>query len=261
MTVLCVNSGIIYADIASANAAEGGTDYGEPTVFEQSGSSLIGVTFEEADYPSALKLIAASGEEATGVIGVGANISGVVAILPSNCEVSNLRLERLNGSNAGNLKLRKLVVEPSGSDGVLFNGTINAEDILVVNPDDGFLSSVRRSTGSINRCTVVGANRFGYAQGVFSNCVDINSTNQGYFNEDVSSTNLWESDGTGTDTITEVPDTDIFENYALGDYRIKANSSVGLASAGAFINSNPTPEPTFSPFWASQTNQVISYNF
>ena len=239
MTVLCVNSSIVYADIAAADAAEGGTDYGVPTEFVQTGSSTSAVSFTNTDYPSGLIYRATSGEETTGDINIGASLTATLTSTVNGMQLSDLRTANLSLTSCPNVVLRRLVIDAGGGsvDGVLFNNTIDAQDILIHNCNDGFLSSVVRLNSLIDKCTVVGATRFGYAQGKFNNCVDINSANQGYFNEAVGSSSTWEHDGTGTDTITESPATDIFENFATGDYRIKPTSSPGVAGAGAFINS------------------------
>lgn len=239
MTVLCVNSGITYADIIAADAAESGNSYGVPTRYEQSGTSTGNVQFINADYPDSFIYTAAVGEESTGVIGVGAKCDGNITTTVTDGAITNLNTGVINVVNANSAYLRKLVVDAGGGtiDGVLFNDTTDAEDILVYNCNDGFLSNVLVNNSLIKKCTVIGATRFGFAQGKFTDCVDVNSSNQGYFNEAGASSGTWEHDGTGTNTIAESPATDIFEDFDGGDYRIKATSSPGLAGAGAFINS------------------------
>ena len=242
MTVLCVNSGVTYADIVAADAAEGGTSYGVPTRYEQSGTSTGDVQFIGADYPDSFIYTAATGEESTGVIGVGAKCDGNITTTVTDGAITNLNTGVIHVVSATSAYLRKLVVDAGGGtmDGVSFNDTTDAEDILVHNCNDGFLSSVLVNNSLIKKCTVIGATRFGFAQGKFTDCVDVNSSNQGYFNESVGSSGTWEHDGTGTNTITESPATDIFEDYVGGDYRIKATSSAGAAGAGAFITSAAT---------------------
>lgn len=239
MTVLCVNSGITYADIIAADAAESGNSYGVPTRYEQSGTSTGNVQFINTDYPDSFIYTAAVGEESTGVIGVGAKCDGNITTTVTDGAITNLNTGVINVVNANSAYLRKLVVDAGGGtiDGVSFNDTTDAEDILVYNCNDGFLSNVLVNNSLIKKCTVIGATRFGFAQGKFTDCVDINSSNQGYFNEAGASSGTWEHDGTGTNTIAESPATDIFEDFDKGDYRIKATSSPGLAGAGAFINS------------------------
>jgi len=236
MTVLCVNSGVTYADIASAVASEGGTSYGTFTLYEQSGTSTTSVIFTQIDHPDSFKYTAKAGEETTGDIAVGAGTTAAITSTVADCQITDLRTASVTLTSATNPVIRRLVVDSGGADGVIFPNSIDAEDILIHNCDDGFLSSVVRTLNTINKCTVVGAGRFGFAQGVFTNCVDVNSANQGFFNEQSGSANNWEHDGTGTNTITESPPTDIFEDYAAGDYRIKSTSSPGVAGAGAFIN-------------------------
>lgn len=237
MPVLCVNSGVTYSGIDTANAGEGGTDYGVPTRFEQSGVSTSPVSFASSDYPSGYIYTATSGQEANGDINTGAQMTASISSLVDGGEITDLRTANLAMVSTPNAVIRRLVINAgSGStDGVTFNDTITAEDILVYNCNDGFLSSIVRQNSNITNCTVVGATRFGFAQGRFTNCVDINSSNQGYFNEAATSSGTWEHDGSGTDTITESTVTDIFVDFANGDYRILASSSPGAAGAGAFI--------------------------
>lgn len=243
MSTFCVNSGITYSDLAAADAAEGGTDYLVPTEYHQSGTSTPNVNLSAANYPSSYIIRAVSGEETTGEMNVGALISGNISSLVDGGQISDLRTTNINMGTTPNAVLRRLVVDAGGgsTDGIVFNDTIDAEDILIFNCNDGFLSSVVRNNSNINKCTVIGATRFGYAQGKFTNCVDINSANQGYFNEAAASSGTWEHDGSGTDTITESPVTDIFVDFANGDYRIVSTSSVGVAGAGAFIQSTTPP--------------------
>ena len=237
MTVLCTNSNITYSDLAAADAGEGGQTYATKKEYLQSGVSTTNVSFASADYPLGYIYRAAPGEETNGHIGVGAQMTGALASLANNGEIRDLRVPSLLMTTPTGTILRRLVVDAGGGsiDGIGFNNSIDAQNILVYNCNDGFLSSVKREDSIIDKCTIVGATRFGYAQGRFTNCVDVNSTNQGYFNETTSSSNNWEHDGTGTNSITESPATDIFVDFANGDYRIKADSSVGLAGAGAFI--------------------------
>ena len=68
------------------------------------------------------------------------------------------------------------------------------------------------------------------------------------------SSNAWAEDSNGSEAITEGTATDIFEDYAAGDYRIKASSSPGLAGAGAFINSGGGG---FIAAWAINSNVML----
>lgn len=247
MTVLCTNSGITYADIIAADAAESGNSYGVPTRYEQSGTSTGNIAFSEADYPDSFIYTASAGEETTGVVGIGAVCDGNISSTVTGGAITDLNTGAISVAASVNAYLRRLMINTgSGSvDGVTFNDTLDAEDVLVYVGNDGFLSSVVRNNSSIVRCTVIGATRFGYAQGMFTDCVDINSANQGYFNEAAGSSGTWEHDGTGTDTITESPATDIFVDFANGDYRIVPTSSVGVAGAGAFIQTITPPSDDF----------------
>lgn len=240
MTVLCTNSGITYADIASAIAGESGNVYLDRKEYIQSGMSTAAANFTPADHPLSFLYTAADGELVTsGDINSGAGTNSVITSTVDGGEITGVRTGALNVLSSNNAKLRRVIVNAGNgsTDGIAFNDTLDAEDVLIHNCNDGFLSSVVRLNSSIVRCTVVGATRFGFAQGKFTDCVDVNSSNQGYFNEAAGSSGTWENDGTGTDTITESPATDIFVDYAGGDYSIKADSSPGLAGAGAFINS------------------------
>lgn len=243
MTVLCTNSGITYADIASAIAGESGNVYLDRKEYIQSGMSTAAANFTPVDHPLGFLYTAADGELVTsGDINSGAGTNSAITSTVDGGEITGVRTGALNVLSSNNAKLRRVIVNAGNgsTDGIAFNDTLDAEDVLIHNCNDGFLSSTVRLNSSIVRCTVVGATRFGFAQGKFTDCVDVNSSNQGYFNEAAGSSGTWENDGTGTDTITESPATDIFVDYAGGDYSIKADSSPGLSGAGAFIAETPS---------------------
>ena len=243
MTVLCTNSGITYADIASAIAGESGNVYLDRKEYIQSGMSAVYANFRSIEHPLGFLYTAADGELVTsGDINSGAGTTASISSSVDGGEITGVRTGALNVLSSNNAKLRRVIVNAGNgsTDGISFNDTLDAEDILIHNCNDGFLSSTVRLNSSIVRCTVVGATRFGFAQGKFTDCVDVNSSNQGYFNEAATSSGMWENDGTGTDTITESPATDIFVDYDGGDYSIKADSSPGLSGAGAFIAEAPS---------------------
>lgn len=233
MTVLCVESTIVYADGVAAIAAEGGAN----KTFEVSGTNSFATTALAATYTAGIVIRPTTGQETSddGDITVGAKMSGTFTSTATGTDIRNLLTDRLSLSGAANAVLRRLIVNGQTNDGIQFNDTIDAEDIIAYNCDDGWIASVVMSNSLINKCTVIGPTRFGYAQGKFNNCVDVNSTNQGYFNEAAGSTGTWENDGTGTDSITEIPVTDIFVDFAGGKYGVLDTSSPGAAGAGAFI--------------------------
>ena len=233
MTVLCIESGITYADGVAAVAAEGGAN----KTFEVSGTNSFATSVSGSTYNLGISIIAALGQETAddGDITIGAKMSGTFTSTATGTDIRNLLTDRLSLNGAGNAVLRRLIVNGQASDGVTFNDTVDAENIIVYNCDDGWLSSVVVSNSLINKCTVVGAARFGYAQGKFNNCVDVNSANQGYFNEAAGSAGTWENDGSGTNSITESPATDVFVDFAGGKYGVLDTSSPGAAGAGAFI--------------------------
>jgi len=233
MTVLCIESGITYADGVAAVAAEGGAN----KTFEVSGTNSFATSVSGSTYNLGISIIAALGQETAddGDITIGAKMSGTFTSTATGTDIRNLLTDRLSLNGAGNAVLRRLIVNGQANDGIQFNDTVDAENIIVYNCDDGWLSSVVVSNSLINKCTVVGAARFGYAQGKFSNCVDVNSANQGYFNEAAGSAGTWENDGSGTNSITESPATDVFVDFAGGKYGVLDTSSPGAAGAGAFI--------------------------
>ena len=257
MTVLCTNSGVTYADIASAIAGESGNVYLDRKEYIQSGMSTAAAEFTPVDHPLSFLYTAADGELVTsGDINSGAGTNSAIKSTVDGGEITGVRTGALIVLNSNNAKLRRVIVNAGNgsTDGIAFNDTLDAEDVLIHNCNDGFLSSLVRLNSSIVRCTVIGATRFGYAQGKFTDCVDVNSSNQGYFNESAGSSGTWENDGTGTDTITESPATDIFVDYAAGDYSIKADTSVGLAGAFNQTGSTPTPDTVDLVFNDSEVN-------
>jgi hypothetical protein len=233
MTVLCVESGVVYADGVAAIAAEGGAN----KTFEVTGTNSFATLAQGSIYTSGIVIRPTSGQETVddGDITVGAKISGTFVSTVTGTDIRNLLTEILSLSGADNALVRRLIVNGQSGDSITFNDTIDAENIIIYNCDDGFLSNTLVNNTLINKCTVIGANRFGFAQGKFTNCVDVNSSNQGYFNESSGSTGTWENDGSGTDSITESPAIDIFVDFAGGKYGVLDTSSPGAAGAGAFI--------------------------
>ena len=239
MTVLCVNSTVVYADIAAADAAEGGIDYGVPTRFEQTGTSSSSVVFSGGDYSSGYIYTATSGEETTGVDGVGAEMTANMT-MGGVGTVSDLQTRSIvMGSGATPSILRCMVDGLATQDplvGSVPPWTCFIEGNVIFNCSDGFRINTTINDGAIcKNNTVVDASGFGVLRYRAVDTVCLNTGSAAYLNEGASSSNYWADDGTGSDAITEGTPTDIFENYATGDYRIKATSSAGVAGAGAFI--------------------------
>ena len=239
--VFVVNSSTTYSDIAAADAAEGGIDYGVQRVWEIDGSVAVnGAVLSATDYNDGLgiQIIAKSGQECDGALN-GAGITGSLVSSVENQEICNLNTEHLNLSfdvsivkncdiDGGNQSSD--CISPRGS------GAQTVENTILRNGNnDGILGSANPSLLIIN-VTQVDALRFGIARGVITDCVSLETPSGDYLGPQTGSSNYWSQDGTGSNTITEGTATDIFENYATGDYRIKAASSPGVAGAGAFIN-------------------------
>lgn len=235
MTVLVVETGITYADGAAAIAA---LPSDQRYTLKLSGENAFSSAVSAAQFPFGLLIIPADGEGVTndGDINNGAKITGTLYSTAPDIEIRDLRTNVLLLSDAPNSKLRRLIIDGNGADGLIFNDTIDAKDIIIHDIDDGVVSGLVRPNSLMSNITVVGAGRFGFANGKFNDCVDISSANQGFFGEQAGSTNLWEHDGSGTNTITESPTTDALVDYAAGKYGLKADSSPALSGAGAFIN-------------------------
>lgn len=238
MTVYCVNSDTTYADITAADAAESGIDYGVPTRFEQSGVSSASVVFSDSDYPSSIIYTANSGEETDGTTSTGAQCTGTINTSVSGGVISNLRTGRVLFSNALNHYNENLVSDGGGGDVYIF-GTVAATSTNCIryNCSEGCRANAINDSYIETNCTVVDATGFGVLRPRAVASVSLNTASSAYLQLGASSANYWADDGTGSDAITETTKTDIFENYATGDYRIKPTSSVGAAGAGAFINS------------------------
>jgi len=242
MTVLCVNSTVVYADITAADAAEGGTDYGTETIFEQSGDSLAAVTFSNADYPSGLIYRAALGEETNGMISVGARCTGSITS-SAQIAIENLRtgLIDYDFAPAGSSMLN-LVSDGGGSGDVYLYNELVAYTItgcITYNCSDGIrLNNSTNDACIITNHTAVDCTDFGILRPRAVDSVVLNTGNSAYLLVGGSSSNYWADDGTGDNAITEGTPTDIFVDYAGGDYRIKATSSPGVAGAGAFIEAS-----------------------
>lgn len=233
MSVLCVESGITYATGVAAIAAEGGANRS----MRVSGSVSFATSVNPAQYNLGIVIFANPGEETQddGDINIGAQMTGSFACAAPNSEVRDLRTNNLNFTSAANATTDRLITDGLGSDGVLYNDTVNIGHHIVHNADDSFISSATRPNSNIRNITSVDANRFGVANGKVNDSVDVNSGNQGYFGEMPGSGNLWEHDGSGTNTITESPVTDVFVDYAAGKYGILSTSGPGAANAGGFI--------------------------
>lgn len=238
MTVLCVNSTVVYADITAADAAEGGTDYGVPTRYEQTGASSSSVVFSGGDYPSSIVYIATTGEETDGTTLTGAQCTGLITSSVDNALIQDLRTGRITfvGVNHSNLNL---VSNGGGGDAYLFDTTnaATSTNCIRYNCSEGCRANSTNDNYIETNCTVVDATGFGVLRPRAVDSVSLNTNSSAYLQVGASSSNYWADDGTGSNTITEGTPTDIFENYAGGDYRIKPSSSPGVAGAGAFINS------------------------
>ncbi len=242
MTVLCVNSTVVYADIVAADAAEGGIDYGVPTRYEQTGTSSSAVVFSNSDYPSGFIYIATAGEETTGDVAVGAQMTAMITTSVTNGVIENLRTARVNSSAATGHHNQSLVGDGSGSIDVFeYSNTLAGTDdnCIAHNCSEGWRAGATNNNHISTNCTVVDASGFGFLRPRCIDTVSLNTSSAAYLQEGASSSNYWADDGTGDNAITEGTPTDIFEDYAGGDYRIKASSSPGAAGAGAFINSSP----------------------
>jgi len=233
MTVLCVESGITYATGVAAIAAEGGAN----RTMQVSGSNSFATSVNAGQYNLGIVIIPNPGEETQddGDINIGAQMTGAFSCAAPNSEIRDLRTNNLNLTSAPNMTIDGLICDGLGSDGVIYNDTVIIRKLIIHNADDSLISSATRPNSDISGVTSVGAARFGFANGKFNNCVDVNSANQGYFGEMTGSGNLWEHDGSGTNTITESPVTDVFVDFAAGKYGILASSSPGVAGAGGFI--------------------------
>lgn len=237
--VLCVNSGVTYADITAADAAEGGTDYGVPTRFEQTGVSSSAVVFSNTDYPSSLIYIATSGEETDGTTGTGAQCTGLITTSVTNGVIQDLRTGRITFSSAVGHANVNLVSDGGGGDVYLFAANAaSSTNCIRYNCSEGCRATSTNDNYIETNCTVVDATGFGVLRPRAVDSVSLNTSSSAYLQVGASSSNYWADDGTGSNAITETTKTDIFENYATGDYRIKPTSSVGVAGAGAFINSS-----------------------
>lgn len=238
MTVLCVNSGIVYADITAADAAEAGIDYGVATRFEQTGVSSGAVVFSGSAYASSIIYIATTGEETDGTTSLGAQCTGLITTSVDNATIKNLRTGRLTFTGL-NHKNENLVSDGGGGDVYLFNQTLSQSSINCIryNCSEGCRANSTNDNYIELNCTVVDATGFGVLRPRAVDSVSLNTNSSAYLQIGASSSNYWADDGTGSNAITETVKTDIFEDYAGGDYRIKAASSVGIAGAGAFINS------------------------
>tara|TARA_R110002020_G_scaffold475890_1_gene713724 strand:+ start:3985 stop:5298 length:1314 start_codon:yes stop_codon:yes gene_type:complete len=276
MSVLCVESGITYATGVAAVAAEGGANRS----MRVSGSVSFATSVNPSQYNLGIVIFANPGEETQddGDINIGAQMTGSFACAAPNSEIRDLRTNNLNLTSAANATTDRLITDGLGSDGVLYNDTVNIGNHIVHNADDSFISSATRPNSNIRNITSVGANRFGIANGKVNDSVDVNSGNQGYFGEMPGSGNLWEHDGSGTNTITESPVTDVFVDYAAGKYGILSTSGPGAAGAGAFIQSAPpagitiegqTPDYSLSAVVGSVflngnidvVGETVNYNF
>ena len=233
MPVLCIESGITYATGVAAVAAEGGANRS----MRVSGSVSFATSVNASQYNLGIVIFANPGEETQddGDINIGAQMTGAFSCAAPNSLIANLRTNNLNLTSAPSMTIGRLITDGLGSDGILYNDTVTIDHVIVHNANDSVISSATRPNSNIKNVTSVDATRFGFANGKFNDCVDANSANQGYFGEMPGSGNLWEHDGSGTNTITESPVTDVFVDFAAGKYGILANSGPGAANAGGFI--------------------------
>jgi len=131
-----------------------------------------------------------------------------------------------------------LVSDGGGGDVYLFGtNAASSTNCIRYNCSEGCRANATNDNYIETNCTVVDATGFGVLRPRAIDSVSLETNSAAYLQVGVSSSNYWADDGTGDNAITEGTPTDIFEDYAGGDYRIKASSSPGAAGAGAFINS------------------------
>lgn len=256
MTVLCTNSSVVYSDITAAVAAEGGTNYGVPTRFEQTGASTTSVNFVDVDFPSSFIYTATAGQETTGDISVGAQCTGMIQNNVPNSMISNLRTGMIR-TPGGDLDMENLVVDAGPSNDAIIPANTNSvtqnyTNCIIHNSNDAVRIGATRDTMIFTNCTAVNNTGFGFLRPRCVDTVSLDNTSNDYIQIGASSSNYWADDGTGSNAITESPSTDIFVDYAGGDYRLLATSSPALAGAGAFIQTSSG---------ITVTGQAASYNY
>jgi Uri superfamily endonuclease len=239
MTVYCVNNATTYADLVEADSILGGTNFGSKTIYEQSGTSSAGITFTGAKYPAGYIYRAAIGEETNGDISVGAYCSGNINGFID--EILNIRVHSIDASAmTDDYNVDGCVANGQGSlDVFKFRSTGTPDghftNCIAHNCSEGWRGDGSNDNVIVANCTTVNATGFGFLRPRTVDTASLVTNSAAYLQAAPSSSNYWGDDGTGSNAISGTA-TDIFENYAGGDYRIKAASDVGTAGAGAFIN-------------------------
>ena len=156
--------------------------------------------------------------------------------------------------------LENLVINGTGGDPILFPTSPTAQtmtNVIVYNCSDAWRATSTNDNVIATNCTAVDCTGFGFLRPRCVDTVSLNTGSAAYLQIGASSSNYWADDGTGSNAITESPTTDIFVDYAGGDYRILASSSVGAAGAGAFIQ---TGGPAVAPDDISNIQSITEPN-
>ena len=232
-----------YSTLNAANAGEAGIDYGAPTEFVLDGTSAgADFAFSNADYASSIAIKAATGQETNGDSSVGAQTTtNTITSSVVGMTVDDIRSRRWNLDTGNfNCEFNNVVADGNGTldvFGFRSAGTPaqNFTNCIAHNASEGWRATATNDNAIALNCTAVDCSGFGILRPRAVNCVSLETGSSAYLQVGATSSNYWGDDGTGSNAITEVPTTDIFADYAGGDYRIKDTSSPGAAGAGAFI--------------------------
>lgn len=238
--VTVIQTGLPYTTLFLADSAAAGVDHGVPTQFEIDGTlASSAVTFSNADYPSSIEIYAKAGQETTGDIAVGAKQTGKITCSVANAYIHDIRTNDIQCDfNSVGQIFENIAGDGNGSlDVFTFNTTASQTftNVLSHNCSEGWRANATNDNAIATNCTTVNATGFGFLRPRTVDCASLVTTSAAYLQIGGTSSNYWADDGTGSNAISGTA-TDIFENYAGGDYRIKAASDVGAAGAGAFIN-------------------------
>ena len=147
----------------------------------------------------------------------------------------------LQSQQNGELSYRNMIVDASGQTRGFYlrqNPTepqsLNNVIIYNASQDAQYINNVSNNT-YVQNTTIVDAGRFGALRASYNDTLIVGSGNDDYFSSFQSQSNAWAEDSTGTNQITEADYKDVFVDYDANDFRLKADSSPALASAGAFI--------------------------
>lgn len=257
MALYTIGSGGDYATIDAAEAALSLPEAGG-TIYEITGTVTepANLSLSNSSYANGVIIRAKAGEEADGA-GGGAFLDAHVQVSTSgaNRQLDNLRVRNTQCDYATGAPL------VANNCDIGYNATVDIITILGDNyadltnciirgdettSDDAVYRPTNNTNATFDRCTIVGASRYGAMRGVFTDCLILSSGTADFLDAATGSDYNASSDSSapGTNVFTGRTTADL-EDYAGGDYNLASGSSLQTSgSSGGAIGASLAAVPT-----------------